>query len=226
MSTWTAYCSDEDILVAVPNAFATLCPRAQGVARAADGTLAGWVLSGATDYQAAGVAPGMVVQFLRSLGQTDLNSPLDLLVVDAVSGTTLTLRRPEQDATGLGQPPLAGVPGPPANGAVPHVIATMAPQIRFASRDLERRFGIDDAVPGRRPADLKDLLDLRDAAVYTVLKALYRGQSTQPNDQYDRQAAAFGQLLDDLLARLNVRWAAPAVGDPGPTNRFGTRLSR
>lgn len=228
MSTLTTvYANDEDVALRAAGDFALLCPRDQKVAAGGDGAFAAsgrWTLTSASvDFEASGLAAGQVVQLL---GPTSaFRPPGESLVVVAAASGALTLRRKGQ-AAGVGLPP-----GPIGGlGGVEFLVATLGPQLEAASYDLNRRYGIDDLVSGRRSSDLYDPREVRDATVLTVLYRQYSAMSREAGNPRDALAAKAQQSkaeLEELLGRVIVHWL-PAVGPGGPaaTSRFSTRLAR
>ena len=99
---------------------------------------------------------------------------------------------------------------------------------------MKSRFGIDEAVVGRRLCDLRDSRGLRDATVLTVLSRryldqarLFSGNSDVPEDWYGTKARLIKAELDELLDRLALQWTeATESGRATPFTRFATRLSR
>lgn len=225
----TALCSDESIALRAGSDFALLCPQDQKLVSGTDGAIAqgSWVLtSSAVGAWPASVATGQVVQLLNHSNPIPkkLN---ELLVVDSVSGAELTLRRKGM-ASGAGQAPGS----PAALSGVMFLIATLGPQIEQASYNLDRRFGIDDLVTGRRNSDLYDPREAEELCVLEVLKRQYIDAWKAAND--DVFKAKFLQInrdLDDLIARSVIHWSPASASDgAGPiddsTNRFTTRLVR
>jgi hypothetical protein len=135
---------------------------------------------------------------------------------------------------GVGQPPS------PQGGLsnVEFAVRSLGPQIQLASYDLDRRFGIDDAIAGRRSVDLYDPQQLREAVVLTVLYKQYLDQSRQfagpiadqsatPGDVYAAKARIAKAELDELLDRLALKWNEMDVASRAiATTRFSTRISR
>ncbi|HWE37720.1 MAG TPA: hypothetical protein VG406_14225 [Isosphaeraceae bacterium] len=240
MSTLTiVYAADEDLALRASADFAILCPADQTLAAGTDGAFTPddpWTLrSSSVNFAAQGVAAGQVVQLTRPI--TAFPPPGEAMVVAAVAAGSVTLRRKGQ-AAGVGQPP------GPSSGLVnvAFTIATLGPQIESASYELNRRFGIDDLIAGRRAADLYDPREIRQATVLAVLARQYLAMSRATGDQGDAfasKARCLASELDDLLARAVVRWG-PSPDSPGataqgtqpygnlnpPTSRFCTRLSR
>ena len=224
----TVYATDEDIAVRAPADFPILCPRDQKLAWGADGAISPnspWTLTSSTvDFSARGLAPGNVVQLLKPVA--NFRPPGDALVVASVAPFAVTLRR-KGLATGAGQPPGSGA----VLTGVEFTANTLGPQIERASYDLNRRFGIDDLVAGRRAADLYDPREIREATVLSVLYRQYVAMSRETGEQQDAFAAKAALLkaeLDDLLDRLVVRWgpAGAPIGSEDTTTRFGARLVR
>lgn len=224
----TCYATDEDIAVRVSADYTVLVPKDQKLAWGDDGAFvdgARWVLSSrSVDFQAAGLVPGHVV--LLTHPASAFRGPAETFVVSRAAGNLLTLRRKGQK-DGEGQPPASTGPG----GLVEFCSWTFGPQLARASYDLDRRFGIDESVPGRRPSDLFDLRELREAAVLTVLYRQYmdlcRG-SEALNDSFAMKTQLFRTELEGLLARLVLHWSSP-VGPSsadGPASRFCTRIGR
>jgi hypothetical protein len=234
----TPLATDEDVLLRASADFPELCPKGQKLAEGVDGAFAvaaPWALTSATTlFAAQGVVSGMVVELeyppLNQQGSRSFSGKELVAVASADDSAGLTLRRPGH-APGVGKPlaPSAGL----AN--VKFAVPTLAPQLIRATYDIERRFGIDDAVAGRRFADLYDPVELRDAVVLTALAKQYRAMARQAGegkgDDFWAKAKEAQAELDDVLARLSVHWAGltstpGAGGDGRPSNRFGTRLSR
>jgi len=226
-----AYATDEDIALRASADFSALCPRDQVLASGSDGLFVAadpWTLTSASvNFAAFGLAPGQVARLTRPTSSFGAGG--ELFTIQAVAPGAITLRRKGQ-AAGVGQPP-----APPSGLAgVEFAVRTLGPQIGLATYDLNRRFGIDDRVAGRRTGDLADPRQLREAVVLTVLTQQYLDQSRQfsgrsdsPDDWYAAKARITGAELDDLLDRIALRWdeadvAARAIA----TTRFSMRLSR
>jgi hypothetical protein len=223
----TVYATDEDVAIRVPADFTLICPKDQVFASGTDGVFAStdrWTLtSPSVNFDSQAVAPGQVVQLL---GPTSLiRPPGDMLVVESVSGNSMVLRRKGQHA-GIGQPPV------PIEGAmnVEFLIASLHPQIESAAYDLNRRYGIDDLVAGRRSSDLYDPREVRDAVVLTVLKRRYLDlcrEGGSLSDTFAAKADAAQKELESLLGRAVVHWKfGESGGAASSTNRFSTRLER
>ena len=89
----------------------------------------------------------------------------------------------------------------------------------MACYDIDRRFGIDDAVAGRRSLDLYDPQQLREAVVLMVLYKQYLDQSRQvagpaetSGDSYAAKARIARAELDEVLDRLSLKWNEATVG--------------
>ena len=224
--TLCVYATDEDVALRASADFSILCPKDQCLAYGYDGVFGNdrWTLSSsAVDFVAAGIAPGQVVRLTQPTSA--FKPPGDALTVDSVGAIGITLRRKGMP-TGGGQPPgpIDGVNG------VEFTIATLIPQIVRAGFDINHRFGIDSRIAGRRPSDLFDPRELRDAAVLTVLYRqcieISRG-SPDRADTFAAKTLAYRQELDDLLARLVVHFAtASGAATTQSTTRLSARLSR
>lgn len=219
-----AYANDEDIALRASADFALLCPKDQCLAYGTDGVFSDpWTLtSQSVDFQANGVAPGRIVRLTQPVSV--YKPPGEAFAVVSVAPNTVVLRR-------KGQPPGVGQPaGVASSSGVEFTVATLGPQIARAGYDLNRRYGIDDLIAGRRPCDLFDPQEVREATVLTVLYRQYLEMSRGPQESADTFASKsqmYKQELDDLLSRTVVRWGAsrvvPAVQS---TSRFSTRISR
>ena len=229
------YATDEDIALRASADFSALCPRDQLLASGLDGIFAAsdlWTLtSNSVDFSAFGLEPGLVVRLTKPPGAFGPSG--ELLAIQAVVPGAITLRRKGQ-AAGVGQPPS------PPNGLtnVEFTVRSLGPQIQLASYDLDRRFGIDDAVAGRRSVDLYDPHQLREAVVLTVLYKQYLDQSRQfagpiadqsgtPGDVYSAKARIVKAELDEVLDRLALKWNEADIAALSiATTRFSTRISR
>ena len=226
--TPSVYATDEDIALRASADFAILCPKDQCLAYGIDGTFNPgdrWTLvSVSVDFRANGLTPGLVVRLTQPV--SSYKPPGEAFVVASVMPNEVSLRR-------KGQPVNVGQPAGPSGGmsGVEFTVATLGPQVARASYDLNRRYGIDDLIAGRRPCDLFDPQEVREATVLTVLCRQYLEMSRGPQERADTFAAKsllYKQELDDLLARTVVHWAA-SPGAPAPsqvTSRFSTRISR
>ncbi len=229
------YATDEDIALRASSDFSALCPRDQLLASGTDGVFSAsdpWTLtSTSVDFNAFGLVPGQVARLSKPSSNFGPNG--ELLAIQAVSPGAITLRRKGQ-AAGVGQPP-----APPGGlTSVEFTVRSLGPQIQLASYDLDRRFGIDDAIAGRRSVDLYDPQQLREAVVLTVLYKQYLDQSRQfagpiadqagtPGDVYSAKARIVKSELDEVLDRLALRWnEADVAARSIATTRFSTRISR
>jgi hypothetical protein len=217
----SSYATDEDIALAAGADFALLYPADQLIAAGAAGSFAPadrWTLSSpSTDFAARGARAGQVA--LLRTPSASFGAAGTFFAVQSAGTAGLTLRR-KGLAAGAGEPaaPAAGLAG------VGFLLATLAPQIERASADLDRRFGIDPAVPGRSAANLRDPSALRDATVLLVLSRLYldlsrTGSGGEPAAE---KGQALRRELDDLLARTALGW----TNGQGPVSRFSTRIVR
>jgi hypothetical protein len=224
----TPFATDEDIALRASADFPILCPRDQKLAWGLDGIFLSadpWTLISTTvNFQANGLAPGQVVQLAKPVAGS--RHPGEMLVIASVAPSAITLRRKGQ-AAGVGQAPA------PATGLdnVEFLVATLGPQIALASYDLDRRYGINDLVVGRRTSDLYDPQEVREATVLTVLYKQYLDMSRMFEGQLDMFAAkaqSIREELRELLDRVALHWR-PAAGPGVPassTTRFSTRISR
>jgi hypothetical protein len=136
------------------------------------------------------------------------------------------LRRKGQQP-GVGQPP----GGSTMLNNIEFAVNTLGPQIALASYDLNRRYGIDDFITGRRSSDLYDPREVQDATVLTVLHRQYLDMSKSSEGQLDMfatKARILKEELDELLARVVVHWrpSNPVGESTPPTTRLSTRISR
>lgn len=219
-----AYATDEDIALRASADYAILCPRDQCLAGARDGCFGDdpWTLtSQSVDFLTEGLAPGQVVRLTQPVGIFKASG--EAFVVSSVARNAVKLRR-------KGQPDGVGKPPGPEGGVqnVEYSVTTLAPQIALAGYDLNRRFGIDDRIDGRRPSDLFDPREVREATVLTVLYRQYLDMSRgapERADGFGSKAQQYRQELDDLLARTAVHWRASA-GSPQAASRLNMRVSR
>jgi hypothetical protein len=220
----TTYCNDEDIAIRAPGDFRDLIPDGATLAAGADGSFAAgdrWTLISPTaDFTAQGVRPGHVCQLLRPTAS--FGDEGELLAVEAVAGSALTLRRLGQPA-GIGQPPApaAGLTG------VRFLVASLDPQIEEASFDLNQRYGVDEQIPDFAPAMLARERELRQLCVLTVLDWQYLAESREKDDTFARKGTDIRAERQGMLSRVQVHWDRP----PGETlpdvaSVFGTRVER
>ncbi len=220
--TTPVYCTDEDILVRAGGDFVVLCPPWQQMGAGLDGVFGAgspWVLTSASvSFAANGVGPNQVVWLTAPKSQYPGGG--QILAIDSVQGNSITLRRPHQDLY-VGQPP-----GPPAGlTAVAFAINTLDPQIEEASFDIKRRFGIDENMTNRTSTWIYDLRDLRMATVLMVLFDRYTQESRGQKGDFETKIDRVRQQLDDVLARVQVRWG-PFGNSAEPSTLFGCKVSR
>lgn len=218
--------TDEDVILEAPADFAILCPKDQRLAWGVDGILTPegrWVLQSASvDFEAQGLGAGHVVQLLGP--SLNFKPPGEALVVEGVSGKSVTLRRKGQ-ASGVGQPPgtAEGLVG------VEFVVTTLGPQIERASEDVERRLGLDAGEMSGVVLPGSDVEAVRGLVVLTVLSRQYMAMSRDLGTGQDGFKAKAGYLkaqLDERLARLVVHVGGIGGGEPVNVSRFGTRIGR
>jgi hypothetical protein len=223
--TTPTYCTDEDIAVRTGGDFALLAPPWQQMAAGTDGVFASgapWVLTSATvNFQANGVAPNQVVQLTAP--RANFPGGGQLLAIDSVASGSITLRRLHKDLN-VGQPPA------PSAGltSVTFTIVTLDPQIEEASYVLKRRYAIDDTTgqsANRRSSWMYDLRELREATVLTVLLQRYVQETRTDRGDFPGKIQRIRQELDDVLARVQVRWG-PSGKSAEASTLFGCKLSR
>ncbi len=218
----TVYACDEHVAVRSSGDFAVLAPDWQKAAYGVDGAFAPadrWTLTSASvDFEAAGVRRGHVVSLRKPASA--FKGAGELLAVESASGAAVSLRR-------IGAKPGAGAPPAPASGVtgVEFAIATLDPQIEEASFELNRRFNIDPDVGGRRPTDLYDLRDLRQACVLSVLIRRYAAETRGEQGDFALKLQQAQRELSELLARLDLRWGCSG-SDEQSTSLFSTRIVR
>ncbi len=218
----TVYASDEDVAVRATGDFAVLAPAWQKAAQGADGAFAPgspWTLvSESVDFATAGVRAGHVVQLRKPASV--FKGAGELFAVARAQGRSLVLRRIGA-GEGLGAPPA------PASGlvGVEFLIATLDPQIDEASFDLNRRFNIDPALPGRTPSDLRDVRELRQACVLGVLAQRYAAETRGGEGDFALKLANARAELSEALARLELRWGS-GPSDRSSSSYFSTRIVR
>ena len=114
-------------------------------------------------------------------------------------------------------------------------IVTLTPQILRATYDIDRRYGIDEKVTGRRTLDLYDPDELRSATVLTVAWKLYETAARQgsADAKEGANAALWAKSkntkgeLDEVLDRLALHWQAlNTIGQSSPPTMRTMRLSR
>ena len=157
-------------------------------------------MSPTVDFLGQGLAPGQVVQLTKPV--TYFKPPGECFVIASVAAYAATLRRKGQPP-GVGQPPVSfsGLAG------VEFLVTTLGPQIAQASHDLNRRYGIDDLIAGRRSCDLYDPNEVRDATVLTVLYHQYSDMSRcveNKPDVFATKAQTVREELGELLDRVVV----------------------
>ena len=211
------YATDEDIAVRDPGNFAELVPADQMIATGTDGVIASgshWTLTSATaSFLAAGVARGHVVAIEPASSATPAH-----YAIESATATTLTLRRIGTKLAAPGQPPATGT-------ALVYSVATFGPQIEDAAYDLNRRYGIDDNFAAHSAAYLYEARTFRQAVILTVLIRVYTSMArTKDGDWSDKRGRATADL-EDLLARLTVKWGSLGSGQP-PTTRFSATITR
>lgn len=217
----TVYCSDENIALRAWGDYMAVCPPSQKLAAGSDGVILSadrWTLTSATvDFEAAGIVPGHVV-WLR-VGNT-FGSQGEIFAVNAVDGDAVTLRRLGQTAS-VGQPPApaAGLTG------VQFSVLTFGPQIDVASYDANHFFGIDPNSATKYPGRMYDQRELQSYVVLMVLKRAYGISLKQKAEDYALKLAEVSDELNDLTARLTIRWGSDGKSEP-PTSIFSTRVRR
>lgn len=215
------YASDEHVAIKARGDYAALCPKWQTLAAVADGVIDAsdhWtVTSAAVDFEARGVAVGNVAVFSKPANL--FNGRADLFAVEAVAGPSLTVRRLGEPA-GRGQPPAAqGATG------IALDVPTMGAQVEDASFALNAKWGIDPAVPGRRPSDAYDLRVLRRACVLRVLYDAYASDLKGENGEFSTKLRQVVSEMREVDGQLTLRWGPKGDSQP-PSSIFSMRLVR
>jgi hypothetical protein len=231
------YCNDVDCFLQAAADFPELCPASQELARGVDGVLppGGWALSAAsTNFLNQGVLPASPAPagstfeayapvILLSGGVPSIGTNVGMQVVATNLDGSATLARPGL-AAGQGSAP-GGASG---RTGVAYLLRTLAPQIEWASYELNRRYGVDDVVLGRRAVDQYDPRELRLACTFLVLYRQYEAMARESKDDtFARKSDHYKEELDDLLGRVAVRWLPSYTqGTDDVATRFGMRLVR
>lgn len=205
----TTFATDEDIVVEAGGDFVLLTPTWQRLAYGTDGAFAAgsFTMTSATANFTGNLADGNVMWLTKP---ADTYRGGELLIVDSVASATSVVLRRVRAANGIGVPP-AGGPG--ALAGVEYRSLTLFPQIEEATHEISRRFGVDPARIGRTPSDLADLRDLRTACVLMVMQTQLMGQlQADQNSGWNVKYRNYSQALEDVLARLHVRWLSSADG--------------
>lgn len=205
------YCTAEDVYQLAVGDYAIVRPEAQKVAAGVDGVFAAadrWTLTSAsTNFETRGAKAGLVIELAKGGGRP---SAKDTLAVSSVSGTSITLKRCGIDA-GQGEPPApsAGLSG------VEFRIHTLDPQIRRVSSELNRDYGVDELVTGRRSSDLYDPTQLTYACALWTVRDLYLAAARSGGRDADGLWAKYrecAEQLEALLERVSVAWAPQSSG--------------
>ena len=220
--TTPTYCTDEDIVARAGGDFITLCPAWQQMAQGTDGYFsagAPWVLNSTlTNFASNNVAPNQVVWLTAP--KSSYPGTGQLLAIDSVSGSSITLRRIYKDLN-IGNPPApaAGLTG------VAFTINTLDPQSATASFDIKRRYGIDETIVDRQSQWIFDLQDLRMATVLSVLYDRYTQETRTDKGDFARKVGLIKSQLQAVLDRVQVRWG-PFGNSAEPSTLFSCKLSR
>jgi hypothetical protein len=216
------YATDEDIAVRASGDFITLCPAWQQMAFGTDGVFAPdapWVLTSTlTNFQNNGVSPNQVVWL--SAPKANFPGSGQLLAIDSVSGSSITLRRLHKDLN-VGQPPApaAGLTG------VIFTINTMDPQTEEATFDIKRRFGIDENITFRDSTWIYDQRDLRMAVILSVLYDRYTAEARTDSGDWQRKVGHIRNQREAILDRVQVRWG-PFGNSAEPSTIFSCKITR
>lgn len=221
------YCTDEDVAVLAPEDFASLAPRSVRLASGTDGTFDTddrWTLLSETNYFAT---QGCAANHVCLLGPSPRSSFGKVLggvafAVNAATDGGLQLRH-------LGKPLGKGVPPAPSAGltGVEFAVPTFAGAIDDASREANRRFGIDPDAPGKTPSDLKPscLVDLRLWTALTVLQWGYVQANKADDSDFKLKLALVTEKLGKVSARLQMLWGTDGKRS-APTGPFSGRAVR
>ena len=216
------YATDEDVAVRAGGDFITLCPAWQQMAAGNDGFFAAdspWIFNSvSTSFQNNNVYPNQVLWLTGP--KSVYPGGGQLLAVDSVSGSSLTLRRLHQNLN-IGQPagPAAGLTG------ITFAINTLFPQIEEASFAIKRQYGIDENITYRDSSWVYDLRDLRIATVLWVLYDRYTAETRTERGDFARKASVIKNQLSQVLDRVQVRWG-PYGNSAEPSTVFSCKLTR
>lgn len=217
----TVFCDDEDIAIKAGGDFILLVPRWQRLAYGTDGAFAAqsWRMTSASATFTGDVGNGNVIWLTKPAYFSNGGGEI-MAVSSVVNDTTIVVRR-------LGLTDGRGVPpgGTSAQTGVEYAVPTLIPQIYEATRELERRLGIDANTVGRTVDDVRDLHDLQLATVLTVLiDRISTSLQSDAQSIWNNKLRNYSAELDDVLARLRVRWGPVGSIEPEEspfTMRFG-----
>lgn len=218
----SVYCTDEDIAVICTADFSTLAPKDQIIAQGTDGVFLTsdlWTLNSATiDFNAQGLAVGNIVQLS---GPAPFKGSGSKFAVACVNPNQVTLRR-------MGQQPASGQPPSPAAGltGVSFLVTTFAPQIQYASYDINQQFGIDPNFAIIAPAQIYDVRMLQQITAMSVVVKAYRTDNRSKDGDFAGKLAKYERELSDIQARCSIRWNSVTGDIPQPETRFGCRIGR
>jgi hypothetical protein len=225
-----AYCTDEDIATET-NDFPSLVPPNQIDAYGTDGTIIQtnpWILTSASsDFVANAVQPASLVYLTRpeEIWGPDPGEVFAVVSADPADVHALTIRRIGR-APGQGEPP--GYYNQDVSG-IEFTIRTMLAQIREATAEIDRRYGISEFLTNAKsdivPADWQKINRM---CVYLVLAKRYLSISrttTAPGamDVWLVKADRYRKLFEEEASSLTIETAAGQISAP---NRKYTRLFR
>jgi hypothetical protein len=219
----SVYCTDEDIAIRASSDFLVLAIESQRLAYGSDGiftTADPWTLTSVSNnFTAQSLNTGHVVVLKYPKGP--FGGSGNTLAISAVSGSSLTLRRLGMSANvGLAPSPSSGLVG------VEFTVYTLSPQAELASWELNRRYNIDPDLEGRRPVDMHDMRDLRQACVLWVLaQRLSASLTGQADSSWMLKLKQYQYELDNTLGRLQIRWR-PTVDPQMTTSLMSMRIAR
>lgn len=226
---WTSplYATDEQVAIRCTGDYYNLCPPWQTLAAGSDGVFSSgtpWVLTSASvNFEAQGVGAQNVL--VLTAPKPNFPGGATLMAVDSVTGNAVTLRRIGQPSN-VGQPPGAAA----GTSAVSFSVPTLGPQLDNATWQIKSRFGIDEQIVFRNSAWIyagaEDAYrDLRDAVVFTVCYDRYTFENRTDKGDFAGKAKVMRQILDDVLARVQVRFGPFGDSSPAAT-LFNCKLSR
>lgn len=218
----TVWATDENVLTRAAMDFPLLVPPVQKHASGTDGVFGSgnlWLLTSATvDFNAYGIKAGQIVHL--TVPKTTYQAPGQCWVIESVSASGITIRRPSQAAS-------IGAPPSPSGGltGITFAVLTVFPQIENTSYSINRTFGVDATVSYRDPTSIIDVRQLQEVTVLQTLGELYLQASRQPDDDFATKSRSYLSMAKNVLASINLLWDSTNTL-ANQTGRFNTRLTR
>ena len=197
------FCKDRDLLAIEPIVFLGGGFPCQELIAGTDGAIAGTTFTSAdSDFQSAGIAPGMVLCTHTTTPAE--GSAFEVISVDSATALTVSVLRADPSASNI---------APPAASDLSFRIRTFAPQIHGVSSTLAEKMRLISEVSGIAQADFANSAQLARTCAYGALSSIFVARAENASTSDANWIKAEHYRAEFLRLQLQLRLVIDSDGD-------------